>query len=111
MSSESSAPQPHHLTMFRAGAASDIDFAPSTVAPLPNHPVPMSSDDGVTLDWTGSLSGDEKHERRWALPLSKRREKGKVPLNSVLLEKQELSYAGKPPIVEYTGSNILVLIC
>jgi hypothetical protein len=96
-SSGSSAPQSvsNNVTSAGTGAASDVDFSPSTSLPPRTHPVPSSSDDGVTLDWAGTLSGYERHERRWTLSISKRKDKGKAPLNSVLIEKQESSRAGE----------------
>jgi hypothetical protein len=97
ISSGSSAPRTtsNNATPVRIGTTSDLDFSPSTSLPLRTHPVPTSSDDGVTLDWAGMFSGHERHERRWTLSISKRKDKGKAPLNSVLIEKQESLHTGE----------------
>ncbi|KAF9269977.1 hypothetical protein L218DRAFT_913882 [Marasmius fiardii PR-910] len=86
----------------------DIDFSPSTEptthsAPVvllgpkkvPNHPVPWSSDDGSTLDWSG-MHEDDKSERRWTLSISKSKGKDKDQLTSFTpIEKQESLYSRK----------------
>ena len=40
-----------------------IDFSPST-GKSTLHPVPKSSDDGATLDWSGPTTDDDKHEKK-----------------------------------------------
>ncbi|KAG7098958.1 hypothetical protein E1B28_000846 [Marasmius oreades] len=83
----------------------DIDFSPSTETTnystplgsrkIPSHPVPWSSDDGSTLDWSG-IPEDDKHERRWTLSISKGKGKDKEQLTSVMsIEKQENIYSTK----------------
>lgn len=74
---------------------SEIDFSPS-IGTIPLHPVPSSSNGGATLDWTGLTSEDEKTEKRWILPIHKRRHKEKYPPLSTrtIVEKQDTLYAG-----------------
>lgn len=78
---------------------SEIDFSPSVGndTMVGAHPVPMSSNDGTTLDWAGSHSEDEKPDKRWSLR-SKRKPKDKGTGNSSkdVVEKQKALYAGKP---------------
>lgn len=73
---------------------SEIDFSPS-VGIIPPHPVPSSSNEGATLDWTGSNSDDER-DKRWSLSITKRRHKDKYPLGASknVVEKQEALYLG-----------------
>ncbi|KAJ7225265.1 hypothetical protein GGX14DRAFT_637960 [Mycena pura] len=59
-----------------------------------NHPVPTSSDEGTTLDWSGIGFDDDKSERRWTMSISKRRDKEKHPSNSAV-ETRESMYAAK----------------
>ncbi|KAI0275041.1 hypothetical protein BC834DRAFT_27429 [Gloeopeniophorella convolvens] len=75
---------------------SELDFSPS-VGIDRLHPVPMSADDGATLDWGGTLSEDDKADRRWTLSITKRRFKDKPSpmLSKDALEKQEASFAEK----------------
>ncbi|KAI0931685.1 hypothetical protein AcW1_000980 [Taiwanofungus camphoratus] len=75
---------------------SEIDFSPS-IGTIPLHPVPSSSNGGATLDWTGLTSEDEKTEKRWILPIHKRRHKEKYPPLSTrtIVEKQDTLYADK----------------
>jgi hypothetical protein len=84
---------------------SEIDFSPSTgvsSATEPLHPVPSSLDDGATLDWTGSGSEDERHERRWSFSISKLKGKEKAPQsNSVVIEEQQSRYSGGLGLAQY----------
>ncbi|KAK0500564.1 hypothetical protein EDD18DRAFT_771478 [Armillaria luteobubalina] len=79
--------------------ASEIDFSPSTGNARVNvesHPIPISVDNGSTLDWSGSFQGEDRTERRWTLSMSKRKGKEKEPPISVnALEAQESQYAVK----------------
>ncbi|KAJ7751280.1 hypothetical protein DFH07DRAFT_745553 [Mycena maculata] len=59
-----------------------------------NHPIPTSSDEGTTLDWSGLGSEDDKLERRWTLSVSKRKDRDKHPSNSAV-ETRESMYAAK----------------
>jgi hypothetical protein len=83
---------------------SEIDFSPSIGVvgmAVPLHPVPSSSNNGTTLDWSKPSSEDEKSERRWTLSMSKRKNKDQVPiLSSVAMEKQQVSYIGAPNLME-----------
>ena len=60
------------------------------------HPVPTSTNDGATLDWTGTLSEEDKSDRKWSLSMTKRRPKEKpLPaLSKDALEKQEAAFSG-----------------
>ncbi|OCB87908.1 hypothetical protein A7U60_g5045 [Sanghuangporus baumii] len=73
-----------------------IDFSPST-GKSSLHPVPKSSDDGATLDWSGSAADDDKHEKKWTMPLPRRSSKDKNPPLSrkALVEKQDVKYSEK----------------
>ncbi|ETW87054.1 hypothetical protein HETIRDRAFT_377792 [Heterobasidion irregulare TC 32-1] len=77
---------------------SEIDFSPSVGNEIVvgAHPVPMSSNDGTTLDWAGSYSEDEKPDKRWSLR-SKRKPKDKGTGNSSkdVVEKQKALYVDK----------------
>ncbi len=83
--------------------ASEIDFSPSTGntrATVESHPIPISVDNGSTLDWGGSNQGEDRTERRWTLSMSKRKGKEKEPPVSVnALEAQESQYAGTVSII------------
>ncbi|KAF7981120.1 hypothetical protein HWV62_34847 [Athelia sp. TMB] len=74
---------------------SEIDFSPSTaLAPL--HPVPLSSNGGATLDWTGPLSDDEKSDKKWALHMTRGKSKEKVPMASKdIVEKQDAIFTDR----------------
>ncbi|EIW87060.1 hypothetical protein CONPUDRAFT_86981 [Coniophora puteana RWD-64-598 SS2] len=75
--------------------SSDVDFSPVTHA-IPMHPVPISSNGGATLDWTGSLSDGERSDRRWTLSISKRKGKDRALLSPrSMLEKQEALFADR----------------
>ncbi|KAF9245759.1 hypothetical protein BU15DRAFT_85454 [Melanogaster broomeanus] len=77
-----------------AKLASELDFSPTTRS-APLHPVPLSSNGGTTLDWTGSLSEDEKLDRRWIISRSKWKGKEKMlPSNKAIVEKQEAHFTG-----------------
>ena len=70
----------------------EIDFSPS-VTTVPLHPVPSSTGDGI-LDWTGTLSDDDKADKKWTLSI-KRRPKEKAPLpTKAVLDKSSAEYAG-----------------
>ena len=70
-----------------------VDFSPS-VRSMPAHPVPTSSNDGATLDWSGDASDEDKRGRKW--PLTRRFSKDKSPpARRALVEKQESLYAGE----------------
>ena len=74
-------------------ASSDVDFGPSvgssTVAD--GHPVPTSSDNGITLDWSGVSSDGEK---RWSLAI-RRKGKDASPHLNILVQQQDRVYSGK----------------
>lgn len=71
----------------------DIDFSPSVQA-VPLHPVPLSSNAGATLDWTGSQSEEEKLERRWSLGKRKGKDRASFS-NKAVLEKQDTLFADR----------------
>jgi len=82
-------PKPHQA--LNTSKSSEIDFSPST-AITPLHPVPTSSNGGATLDWTGSLSDDD---RKWTLSISRAKSKDKLPLTSkAVVEKQNSLFTG-----------------
>ncbi len=72
---------------------SDVDFGPSvgSNAVAEGHPVPSSSDNGITLDWSGVNSDGEK---RWSLPI-RRKGKESSPHLNVLVQQQDKVYSGK----------------
>jgi hypothetical protein len=74
---------------------SELDFSPS-VGIDRLHPVPTSTDDGATLDWTGTLSEEDKPDKKWSLSMTKRKPKEKPfpSLSKDVLEKQEASFSG-----------------
>ncbi|KAF8641053.1 hypothetical protein AX17_000697 [Amanita inopinata Kibby_2008] len=74
---------------------SDIDFGPSvgsTSVVVHDHPVPLSSDNGMTLDWSGSVSETDRFEKRWPLSI-KRKGKEVSPHLNVLAQQQEKVYS------------------
>ncbi|KAI0752206.1 hypothetical protein BC629DRAFT_1739397 [Irpex lacteus] len=71
---------------------SEVDFSPS-IGAAPIHPVPSSSDNGATLDWTASSSDDER-DRRWPL-LAKKRTKERGSASKAVVENQESLYSEK----------------
>ncbi|KAH7886147.1 hypothetical protein F5I97DRAFT_1218846 [Phlebopus sp. FC_14] len=84
---------------------SEVDFSPSTrTAPL--HPVPLSSNGGATLDWTGSQSEDEKVDRRWSISRVARRGKDKVlPSSKAIVEKQETLFTDRISRIKAEASS------
>lgn len=81
---------------YQAHEEADIDFSPSTGngAKIALHPVPTSSDDGDSLDWSVPGSDEDKHERKWSLSVSRRKSKERAPqITASALEKQEKQYA------------------
>lgn len=84
-----------------------VDFSPS-VGRTPKHPVPTSVDDGLTLDWSGTVSEDDRRDRKWSMPLRRSsREKYPHISNKVLIQKQEALYAGKY-IIKFLKGYILL---
>ena len=78
-------------------ATSDVDFSPSTAIPesfvQPSHPIPSSLDNGITLDWTGSVADDT--DRRWTLSIGKKKEKDKLPPLGTVIDQQDQLYKGE----------------
>ena len=72
-----------------------MDFSPSVGTAL-LHPVPYSSDDCATLDWSSAPTDDEKRERKWSLSLTRKHSSDRNMRMSrkAMVEKQELSFAG-----------------
>lgn len=57
--------------------------------------MPLSSNGGATLDWTGPSSDDEKHDRKWTLSITRAKSKDKLPLaNKAIVEKQDSIFTG-----------------
>lgn len=74
-------------------ASSDVDFGPSvgSSSVADGHPVPSSSDNGDTLDWSGVSSDGEK---RWSLTI-RRKGKDVSPHLNILVQQQDKVYSGK----------------
>lgn len=73
---------------------SEVDFSPSTRS-VPLHPVPLSSNGGATLDWTGSHSEEDNLDRRWTISRGKRKAKDRMlPSSKPIVEKQEALFTG-----------------
>ena len=85
----------HSQRQPRLSGESEVDFSPS-IGVMPLHPVPSSSDGGVTLDWT-TPSTDDGRERRWSLSRGKRKSKEQASFstNKAATEKKEALYASK----------------
>ncbi|KAI0068164.1 hypothetical protein BV25DRAFT_1793524 [Artomyces pyxidatus] len=96
--SSSSSPGPKAPVMAsriaKPSLESELDFSPS-VGIDSLHPVPTSSDYGATLDWAGSVSEEDKTDRRWTLSLAKRKSKDKPPIlvSKESLERQQMTFA------------------
>ncbi|TDL28266.1 hypothetical protein BD410DRAFT_739877 [Rickenella mellea] len=73
-----------------------VDFSPS-VGAAPLHPVPSSSNDGTTLDWSGDSPDDDRRDRKWSISLSrtKHKEKAQLSTRKGVLEKQDSMYSDK----------------
>lgn len=58
--------------------------------------MPTSTDDGATLDWGGTLSEEEKADKKWTLSLTKRKRKDNhsLVLSRDALERQEVTFSG-----------------
>ncbi|THH09613.1 hypothetical protein EW145_g1894 [Phellinidium pouzarii] len=82
-----------------------VDFSPS-VGKAVMHPVPTSTDDGATLDWSGVVLDEEKRERKWTIPLSRKPSKDKHPILSRkrLMERQASLYHDKLELIK-DGAN------
>lgn len=95
--STSTAPHAPHSSPRYLQAVSlppEVDFSPSTRS-VPLHPVPLSSNGGATLDWTGSQSEDEKPDRRWSISRGKHKAQERTqPASRAIVEKQEALFAG-----------------
>ncbi|KAF9225416.1 hypothetical protein BS17DRAFT_598284 [Gyrodon lividus] len=75
--------------------APEVDFSPSTRS-APLHPVPLSSNGGATLDWTGSQSEEERLDRKWTITRNKWKGKEKIlPSNTAIVEKQEALFTDR----------------
>lgn len=81
-------------------SATDIDFSPSTgpvSLKVAAHPVPFSTDDGDTLDWSSYHSDDDRSEKRWSLSVSRRKGKEREAIVSADdLKRQEGVHACMP---------------
>ncbi|KAJ7786530.1 hypothetical protein B0H16DRAFT_1490765 [Mycena metata] len=67
---------------------------PGQPAPPVAHPVPSSSDEGTTLDWSSIGADDDRLERRWTMSITKRKDKERPPSNNAV-ETRETMYAAK----------------
>jgi len=82
------------LRKLSNSTTSDVDFSPSTgwfELPSKLHPVPTSLDNGITLDWTG---GSSHEERRWTKSIVKKRDKDSLPPLGVMIDEQEEMHKG-----------------
>lgn len=73
---------------------SDVDFSPSTGVfdvPAKLHPVPTSRDNGITLDWTGGSTQDEK---RWTKSIVRKKEKDILPPLGVMVDQEGQMHKG-----------------
>ncbi|KAF8415052.1 hypothetical protein L210DRAFT_3432725 [Boletus edulis BED1] len=96
-STSTAPPVPHSSPQYLqvASLPSEVDFSPSTRS-VPPHPVPLSSNGGATLDWTGSHSEDDKLDRRWTISRGKRKAKEKMlPSSKPIVEKQETLFTDR----------------
>ncbi|KAF7307096.1 hypothetical protein MIND_00502900 [Mycena indigotica] len=59
-----------------------------------NHPLPSSSDEGTTLDWSGLGGEEDKSERRWTMSITKKRDREKQP-SDITVETRETMHAAK----------------
>ncbi|KAI0308180.1 hypothetical protein B0F90DRAFT_130923 [Multifurca ochricompacta] len=85
---------PQASRIAKPSLESELDFSPS-VGIDHLHPVPTSMDDGATLDWGGTLSEEDKADRRWSLSITKRKPKDRpiVALSKDALERQESNFS------------------
>jgi hypothetical protein len=60
-----------------------------------HHPIPTSSDNGMTLDWSVSSLEDDSSERRWSLTRGKRKERDKMDPLGVVAEQEQQMHEGK----------------
>lgn len=77
--------------------SSDIDFSPSTRRPSAQshrHPVPSSLDNGLTLDWGGSMLDEDKAERKWSISV-RRKYKDNFPPLELMQDQQEKNHLGE----------------
>ncbi|KAG8219476.1 hypothetical protein J3R82DRAFT_405 [Butyriboletus roseoflavus] len=96
-STSTAPPAPHSSPQYLqvGNLTSEVDFSPSTRS-VPLHPVPLSSNGGATLDWTGSQSEDEKLDRRWSISRGKRMAKERMlPSSKSIVEKQEALFTDR----------------
>jgi hypothetical protein len=86
---------PQASRIAKPSLESELDFSPS-VGIDRLHPVPTSTDDSATLDWGGTLSDEDKSDRKWPLSFTKRKPKDKPfpALSRDALEKQEAAFSG-----------------
>jgi hypothetical protein len=75
---------------------SELDFSPS-VGIHHLHPVPISFNDGHTLDWGTSDFAEEPTEKsKWHMPIPKRKWRDKQPQTpgKEVLERQQVRWQG-----------------
>ncbi|KAJ7446445.1 hypothetical protein B0H11DRAFT_2336879 [Mycena galericulata] len=75
-------------------AIREIDTPGAASPTVANHPVPTSSDEGNTLDWSGVWAEDDRPERRWTMSITKRKDREKHP-SSTAVETRESMHAAK----------------
>ena len=56
------------------------------------HSIPLSLDNGITLDWTGALADDA--DKRWSISIGKKK-KDKLPPLGAMIDQQHQLYKGE----------------
>jgi hypothetical protein len=89
-------------TGTKAPSTGDVDFSPSVGDTFALHPVPVSSNDGATLDWSGYDAMEERHDRKWSISVAKRKGKHKPTTPAAFVEQQDSLYTGRSFLVKGT---------
>ncbi|KAI0319760.1 hypothetical protein OF83DRAFT_1169904 [Amylostereum chailletii] len=87
---------PAMTRLAKPSLESELDFRPSVGADY-LHPVPLSFNQGASLDWSISHPEDDKADKKWPISMPKRRTREKQPMivDKDVLEKQESLFAEK----------------
>ena len=84
----------HFPRLAKASVESELDFAPR-VGLEHLHPVPLSFNDGRTLDWGPDPSQEEGNERKWPISMHKRkRERHQSTPGKEVLDRQVARWNG-----------------
>ncbi|KAK7064054.1 hypothetical protein R3P38DRAFT_3249634 [Favolaschia claudopus] len=90
-------PLPPPVPTIRESRESEPGASVTSIPRAGTHPVPSSSDEGTTLDWSGLGTEDDRTERRWTMSITKRKDKelkDKHPSDRAV-ETRETMYAAK----------------